>query len=52
MGVTTQSLVGDDAALYGRITSTPTFSQPYVRDTGSAAAPVWSGDTWTVEEER
>ena len=52
VGVTTQSLVGDDAALYGRITSTPTFSQPYGRDTGSAAAPVWSGDTWTVEEER
>lgn len=51
VGSATQSLVGDAAGFYCRVTATPNFSAPYGRDTGAARADVWAGDTWTLSEE-
>jgi hypothetical protein len=51
-GATTQTLVGEDAGLYSRITSPPVYVDDYGRDTGSTWAHVWKGDIWTFEEER
>lgn len=49
--VATQTLVGDSAAFYCRITSAPEFTDQYGRDTGSVHAPVLEGSEWTLEEE-
>jgi hypothetical protein len=49
---TTQTLVGEDAGLYCRVTSPPQYVDEYGRDAGAAHAHIWRGDVWTFEEER
>lgn len=48
----TQTLIGEDAGLYCRVTSPPQYTDEYGSDTGAAWAHVWAGDVWTFEEER
>ena len=47
----TQTLIGEDAGFYCRVTSPPQFTDDYGRDTGSARADVFRGDVWTLEGE-
>jgi hypothetical protein len=50
-GATTQTLVGDAAGFYCRVTSPPSFTDDFGRDTGTSLAPVYRGDNWTLDEE-
>jgi len=47
----TQTLIGEEAGFYCRVTSPPQFTDDYGRDTGAARADVFRGDVWTLEEE-
>ena len=47
----TQTLIGEDAGFYCRVTSPPQFTDDYGQDTGAARADVFRGDVWTLEEE-
>ena len=47
----TQSLIGEDAGFYCRVTSPPQFTDDNGYDTGSARANIFRGDIWTLEEE-
>lgn len=48
---TTQTLVGNDAGLYGRVMSAPQMTDDFGRPTSGGFAQVYRGDNWTIEEE-
>lgn len=48
---TTQTLVGQAAGFYCRVTSPPTFTDDLGRNLSASYAQVLRGDNWTLEEE-
>jgi hypothetical protein len=49
--VATQTLIGDAAGLYGRITAPVQMTDEFGRYTSSGYAGIYRGDNWTIEEE-
>ena len=48
----TQTLIGEEAGFYSRITQAPSFTKTNGMDTGAASADVWISEPWVFEEER
>ena len=48
---TTQTLIGQAAGFYCRVTSPPSFTDDYGKQVTGSYAPILRGDNWTLEEE-
>ena len=48
---TTQTLVGQAAGFYCRVTSPPSFTDELGGNVTGSYAPIFRGDNWTLEEE-